>query len=160
MARSHPTALYRLFDEYDVLVYVGITYYPERRFEKHRRTYWWKTVIRWDIEWHPNRHAAARAEKEAIREEWPVYNVQRPVGSVDWVLPPKDGREWVTSHPGYRCYCGHEPEVIVAAFENSEDVEWASRWECVCGNRRVGVTEGRIREIGHHCGGWNLLEAN
>lgn len=64
------TALYRLYDANDALLYVGITYHPTERFAQHRKeSHWWHQVARREVTWHEHRPAAQDAEKRAIQEE-------------------------------------------------------------------------------------------
>lgn len=71
-----PTALYRLFDSDDRLLYVGIARDPEQRMRQHRRDKrWFPAVVRADIEWLEQRSHALEAELAAIRQERPVYNL-------------------------------------------------------------------------------------
>ncbi|MFI5992424.1 GIY-YIG nuclease family protein [Streptomyces sp. NPDC051362] len=71
------TALYRLYDEDGVLLYVGITNMPNVRFASHSMKSWWKRVARKDIAWFDNRQKAEQAETKAIHEERPVFNVAK-----------------------------------------------------------------------------------
>lgn len=72
--------LYRLFDEDDRLLYVGITVMPGTRFNQHRREKWWfEDVTRWELETHPDQRSARNAERFAIADEGPLYNKQRPM---------------------------------------------------------------------------------
>lgn len=76
-----PTWLYRLYSR-DALAYVGVSSDPKARFIKHRRTKaWWSTVTRAELCWHPSRAAAFAAEREAISNERPIYNIKRPKGA-------------------------------------------------------------------------------
>ncbi|WP_217235420.1 type II toxin-antitoxin system prevent-host-death family antitoxin [Streptomyces sp. AC555_RSS877] len=69
------TALYRLYDAGGQLLYIGISYQPEVRFEQHsEQKSWWPEVARRDIQWFDDRPAAAIAETLAIRTEDPEYN--------------------------------------------------------------------------------------
>lgn len=69
------TALYWLYGADDALLYVGITDDPERRFKQHAYLKpWWGDVVRHELQWFPNRPAAARAEVEAIEDHDPVHN--------------------------------------------------------------------------------------
>lgn len=69
------TALYRLYDAGGVLLYVGISYQPEVRFEQHAdQKPWWSQVVRRDVEWFDDRPTAAAAEAVAIRTEDPEHN--------------------------------------------------------------------------------------
>ena len=69
------TALYRLYDERDVLLYVGITGNPETRFRQHAADKpWWPEVARKDVEWYGTRRGAEMAEVAAIKLAEPYYN--------------------------------------------------------------------------------------
>lgn len=69
------TAIYRLYDEADRLLYVGITSEPRTRLRGHRRDQeWWPEVVMSEIEWCETRAAAEVDEKRAIEEEHPKYN--------------------------------------------------------------------------------------
>ncbi|MFE7899204.1 GIY-YIG nuclease family protein [Streptomyces sp. NPDC057424] len=71
-----PTALYRLRDDADVLLYVGITDNLERRYKDHAKDKpWWTEVAARSVEWFPTRNHAVAAEAIAIRAEQPRYNV-------------------------------------------------------------------------------------
>lgn len=72
---SERTALYRLYDAGGVLLYIGISYRPEVRFEQHaEQKQWWPQVARRDIQWFDDRPTAAVAEAAAIRIEDPEHN--------------------------------------------------------------------------------------
>jgi hypothetical protein len=68
---KHPTDLVP-----DVLLYVGITGNPGRRFQDHAKTKgWFSDVTHATIEHFRNRQEAEAAERVAIIEERPKYNV-------------------------------------------------------------------------------------
>ncbi len=69
------TALYRLYDDADVLLYVGIAFDPEARWKEHVRKPWWRDVARKAAEWHDPRLLALDAEAIAVEAERPLYNV-------------------------------------------------------------------------------------
>lgn len=70
------TALYRLFDADDVLLYVGISKHFGRRWQEHESSQpWWHEVDHQTVHWYPTREAAAAAEVEAIKAENPKYNI-------------------------------------------------------------------------------------
>lgn len=72
---SDKTALYRHFDENGDLLYVGISISAVQRLSQHRSSSpWFEQIAKVDIEWHPTREAALRAEREAIISERPRYN--------------------------------------------------------------------------------------
>lgn len=69
------TALYRFFDAAGNLLYVGVTKNPKSRWQTHAlEQCWWHLVTRNEVTWCPSRREAAAAEKQAIRDEDPVYN--------------------------------------------------------------------------------------
>lgn len=86
-------SLYRMFDAADALLYVGICAQP-RRLDQHRKDKgWWPDVARISIEHFEERADARAAERQAIVNEAPLFNVQhRPslrtmdVGTVE---PPE-----------------------------------------------------------------------
>jgi predicted GIY-YIG superfamily endonuclease len=67
--------LYRLFDDENRLLYVGISLSTAHRMAEHKdQCGWWPSVTAILVERHPNRSAALRAEKAAIELEKPLYN--------------------------------------------------------------------------------------
>jgi GIY-YIG catalytic domain len=78
------TALYRLFNKADVLLYVGVANRPPERLNTHLSLKrWWPEVKRTEIEWHPTRRAALLAERQVVLDENPLYNI---------LIPGPDGR--------------------------------------------------------------------
>lgn len=69
-------ALYRYFDARNMLLYVGISNSVLRRLEQHHSRHWFFRVVWMRIDRYPNRDAAMRAERIAIRTELPLYNRQ------------------------------------------------------------------------------------
>lgn len=76
---STSATLYRLFDEDGVLLYVGCSTRPFARFVQHashgRTTNWWHEVASVTFEHFDARRPALAAEKVAIEQEAPRYNV-------------------------------------------------------------------------------------
>lgn len=70
--------LYRMYDQADELLYVGITTNIERRIDKHRRRSFWDSVDRIELEHFATRLDATDAETLAIATERPVFNLSRP----------------------------------------------------------------------------------
>ncbi|MFI5831065.1 helix-turn-helix domain-containing protein [Streptomyces sp. NPDC051578] len=68
--------LYRLFAEDGRLLYIGISHSARFRLMQHVRKPWWPDVARKEMERHPNRATALRAERVAIQKERPIWNVQ------------------------------------------------------------------------------------
>lgn len=71
------TALYRYFDTDDVLLYVGITSNQRERDRAHiRSSIWTRFAVRSTITHHRTRGAAEGAERKAIKDEQPVFNLR------------------------------------------------------------------------------------
>ncbi|MEV6738647.1 type II toxin-antitoxin system prevent-host-death family antitoxin [Streptomyces sp. NPDC051104] len=69
------TAVYRLFDEDEALLYVGVAQDPRVRFRQHRREKpWWPQVAVREVEWHDSREQALKAEADTIARELPRHN--------------------------------------------------------------------------------------
>lgn len=69
--------LYRLFDQDDQLLYVGISSKWYERFHQHEKTQpWWLSVSKITLENFESRDEVAEAEKLAIRLEKPLHNKQ------------------------------------------------------------------------------------
>lgn len=68
--------VYRLFDNYGFLLYVGIAADPKARFGQHSKEKpWWPDVATWEVAWFRDRASAAAEEARAIVEEAPAYNL-------------------------------------------------------------------------------------
>lgn len=73
---SGKSALYRCFDSKGGLIYVGISMnMPSRMIQHVNSSQWMVMVTRVEIEWHNSRKAAEAAEKTAIKNERPYFNV-------------------------------------------------------------------------------------
>lgn len=72
---TETTFLYRCYDEQDVLLYVGIAGNPMNRLCQHEKgSQWFDKLKNINVEPYPSRRLALEAEKEAIKEEKPLYN--------------------------------------------------------------------------------------
>lgn len=70
------TALYRCYAAGDLLLYVGITKRLGRRWSEHAKVQpWWFRVDRQTVNWLPSRGDAMAAEKAAIVDELPLFNI-------------------------------------------------------------------------------------
>lgn len=78
------TALYRIYDKAERLLYVGISLNPEVRVRQHSRHPWWAEVTEVTVEWFDGREAAKDAEWNAIADEDPVHNITRPPTDIKW----------------------------------------------------------------------------
>lgn len=73
---DRPTAVYRLFDADNVLLYVGITHDLKVRLPDHRcRKAWWPEVGHVSVDWCPDRSEALHQEARAVAFEKPRHNV-------------------------------------------------------------------------------------
>ncbi|MGW2865917.1 GIY-YIG nuclease family protein [Streptomyces sp. NPDC001205] len=85
--REGRTALYRLYDESEGLLYVGIAFDPRLRWKTHAREKpWWTKVHVKEIEWFLTRAEAEGAEALAIKDQRPKHNV---IGNVPVRALPK-----------------------------------------------------------------------
>lgn len=76
MTSQTPTSLYRFFDVYGQLLYVGITERGAMRWSEHRKSKpWWTQVALIQVQHFTTRGSAASAELQAIRDEGPMYNI-------------------------------------------------------------------------------------
>jgi predicted GIY-YIG superfamily endonuclease len=70
------TAVYRLFDAADRLLYIGVSLNPYLRLSHHQsQQEWGSEVVRTELAEFESREAVLEAEATAIRTEAPVYNV-------------------------------------------------------------------------------------
>lgn len=73
-ARAH--ILYRMYDRTDQLLYIGITVDARARWEAHaEEKTWWPDVATIRLEHFADRESVERAERRAIQNEHPRYNV-------------------------------------------------------------------------------------
>ncbi len=81
-----PTALYRMFDKQERLLYIGISKNPDGRWKAHRdnREPWVGQVASRTVEWHDSRALALKAEAEAISAERPRFNGKHNYDDVDF----------------------------------------------------------------------------
>lgn len=76
MTAFYQHLLYRFFDAEGVLLYIGRTNDLRRRFDGHSRAQpWWDEVVRSTVETLPDLPALKAAEKQAILDEHPKYNI-------------------------------------------------------------------------------------
>ncbi|WP_169739757.1 GIY-YIG nuclease family protein [Amycolatopsis taiwanensis] len=73
---DNPQVLYRLYDQFQQLLYVGITMDPVTRFHDHKANKpWWTQIANISLEHFDRREDVEEAEARAILEENPLYNV-------------------------------------------------------------------------------------
>lgn len=87
------TALYRLYDADDQLLYVGISLNPASRWTQHANDKsWWQDIARTDVEWLPSREEALGAEVRSIQTEQPLHNVVNARVTRPEIEPPAPGQ--------------------------------------------------------------------
>ncbi|MBQ1118538.1 GntR family transcriptional regulator [Streptomyces sp. C3-3] len=97
------TALYRLYNADDVLLYVGIASDPERRWKQHEEFKpWWPEVAKKTVEWLESRNAALTAETQAIRTELPRHNHQNNPSAIISQIKPQ--QLWKVPNGTWRPY--------------------------------------------------------
>jgi len=74
--RTARTALYRHFNKYGTLLYVGISLNSIQRTMQHSQgARWFEQIAQITIEWFPSREEAEEAERKAIKAEHPKHNI-------------------------------------------------------------------------------------
>lgn len=69
------TALYRHYDAFGTLLYVGMSYSPVSRLANHiNSAEWIEYAVRMEMKWFETRKEAEKAEIAAIKTENPKYN--------------------------------------------------------------------------------------
>lgn len=71
-----PTSLYKYYDSWGVLLYVGITSRGIARNVEHDGKNWWQYVSRQEVEHFESRKDALNAEANLIKEYCPPFNIQ------------------------------------------------------------------------------------
>ena len=68
--------LYRHFDEWENLLYVGISLSTIQRLSQHKhQSHWFNSIEKITIEQFPSRREALEAERTAIQKEEPLHNL-------------------------------------------------------------------------------------
>lgn len=121
MSGSGSHALYRFFDAGGDLLYVGITNDPGRRWGRHSNSKpWWHEVDRIEIERYPDRTSVLAAERKAIQEESPRYNVVHAAVPVS--------RTIVEDRPNLEsCECGSPAIVLYILYREVAEHHAAMR---------------------------------
>ena len=70
------TALYRHYDKYGALLYIGVSLHAVQRLIDHRdKSHWYEDITRIEVQWYLSRSEAYAAEKHAIKTEKPKHNI-------------------------------------------------------------------------------------
>ena len=68
--------LYRHFDEWENLLYVGVSLSTIQRLAQHKHhSHWFNSIEKVTIEQFPSREEALDAERTAIQKEDPLHNL-------------------------------------------------------------------------------------
>lgn len=100
------TALYRLLNAEDRLLYIGISCNPQQRLKAHHGRSWWHEVKQVKLEWFPSRPEAEAAERLAIRTDKPQHNIaetalhRRLAGRLHNPLTPDEWARWEAASTG------------------------------------------------------------
>lgn len=77
--KDYPHTVYRLFDDQDTLLYVGLTcrdlHTRLRHHERHKS--WWSKVVEIETAQHPDKASAIADELNTIETRVPPYNTMR-----------------------------------------------------------------------------------
>lgn len=93
MNNHKPHAVYRIFGENGLLLYVGCSFAPLGRLKNHERFKAWAQSIRSvTLTWYPDKKSGLTAEKIAIQTEFPEWNVY------DSFTPKRSCSRW---HPRF-----------------------------------------------------------
>lgn len=103
--------LYRHYNNPGRLLYVGITNDPPQRLRDHRQgSEWWDLVATTTYERFTSRAELMAAEQQAIRTEFPIFNVcynpvpgETPTERYDWVLNNQTTQPGPNLHPCPSC---------------------------------------------------------
>lgn len=134
------TAVYRLYDARDRLLYVGIAYDFDVRFRQHAETKaWWPEVARKDVTWFTSRLDAAYEESRAIDEECPVYNDQPGIDPLGLILFRV--RSWNHWEPWAEGTCPANPTLAVADHAHRK----VAKAVAIHGAYAAAVVDGKIR---------------
>jgi hypothetical protein len=121
MTHQGRTAVYRLYDASDELIYVGITNNPPQRWRLHAYDKpWWTQVVTREVEWHSTRAGAEAAERQLI-------SAHRPVCNIDGGQPERGKPGSTSGHlqPGW--VPDAQTLELVAAYEARQDELAAAR---------------------------------
>jgi hypothetical protein len=138
------TAVYRLFNAADTLIYIGIGKDPRKRWREHAKTKdWWPEVTTREIEWCETREEAEGIESGTIATKRPRYNNHPGMpGRTAGAFPNTQKRAgWTPSEELLDLFAKHNDE-LQAAGRTRDVIE--SRLVAIM---RAGVTASRISKF-------------
>jgi hypothetical protein len=81
--KNKKTALYRFFNSEGDLLYIGVSLSAVYRLSQHKIKPWYLEISWIDIQWFPSRKIALLAEAEAIKSEFPRFNMMHAKNSIN-----------------------------------------------------------------------------
>ena len=137
------TALYRHFDAYGDLLYVGISLSAVARLAQHKSAPWFQDITDIKVEWFDDREDAEIAEIQAIRTEFPEHNVIHREGKFPpWAIFQEttgkvDGWYFARRVMG----CGPKDSLAYWGYEYPEErhriIGLGEKWRCTGGILRA-----------------------
>lgn len=116
------TDLYRYYDRFSRLLYVGISLSAVQRAGQHRADKgWWSDVVRMEVERYPTRELAIAAEREAIVSEKPMHNVVHNSGAT----PMSAVQAW-------QCRGKCLRRIAAGRERGYVQIDGWGIWQCVC----------------------------
>src|SRR5258707_2681175 len=118
------TAVYRLYDRDDVLIYVGISNLPHQRWNWHaEHQSWWPDVVTREIGWHDTRAEAEAAEARCISAARPRHNTDWGFADREPVYGSSNSRKgWAPDQTFHDLVARHEAD-LQAAAQSRDDIE-------------------------------------
>lgn len=122
-------ALYRFFDDQDRLLYIGITIDPGARWKTHSKEQpWWFEVTTVTLEKYQSRGSVLRAERAAIIDEHPRYNIVYNRGN-QGAERPFDLIERMTDWPNWGSQGDDMPDICHDECRISSGMYFPYIWE-------------------------------
>lgn len=131
------TALYRLYDDRGVLLYVGISFSALRRFSEHaQEKVWWPLVSAITVQRYATRAEALVAEARAIIQECPLYNLHGHTDESTPLMPmPMDlsrlapfGHSWELTAWGWLGLASASVQLVLALIWYAAGIFEFRRW--------------------------------
>lgn len=135
MINERPHVLYRFFDAGGDLLYVGVTNDPGRRWSRHASDKpWWNEVDRIEIDRYPDRTSVLAAERKAVQDERPRYNVVHAPAPLSKTIV----EDWPHLQP---CECGAPATVLYVLYREIAEHRSAIRSWKGAGKSALGFVD-------------------
>lgn len=154
------TALYRLYNAANEVIYIGTSYKPADRLKQHRDLkWWWPQVKRHEVIWFPDQFFAERVELEMIGIEKPIHNTtgvpgklqgDPPMATAD-LIPASITEELKRAADRYREFRQAEADldaaIIAAAKAGYRPKDIATLIGGARNMQRIGQMTKRVRDV-------------